>query len=271
MAKKTESDVALEMYQSVMQTNDKQKRLKGSTFWRLFHVRSRKKTVIDRIADIIDKQGLKIAVKSGMALGTEYDADWIILSPKLPPGPGSQTPPPIIPSEWPTAEWFEMMQTRQFESEREVEAYFIAPLLEKLGYDYDDIVIGHPVEMFKGVQKTKAEADFVVFNGSNREKENVLLVIEAKKSDKGISVDHIGQAKSYAQELFPACYIVSNGQQIIIFQFNGMLIPDERVMEFDRSNLRDKWGDLYNCISKEAATQRKLWMEERISRMKAGI
>lgn len=270
MARKTESDVALEMYQSVMQTNDKQKRLKGSTFWGLFHVRARKKKVVDRIAGIIDKQGLKIAVKSGAALGEEGDADWIILTPKLLP-PIEVLQQHRIPSEWPSAEWFEMMKTRQFESEREVEAYFVAPLLEKLGYEYDDIVIGYPVEMFKGVQKTKAEADFVVFNGSNREKENVLLVIEAKKSDKGISVDHIGQAKSYAQELLPACYIVSNGQQIVIFQFNGMLIPDERVMEFDRSNLHDKWGDLYNCISKEAAIQRKLWMEERISRMKAGI
>jgi len=32
MARKSESDVALEMYESVMQTNDKQKRLKSSTF-----------------------------------------------------------------------------------------------------------------------------------------------------------------------------------------------------------------------------------------------
>ena len=257
MAKKTEADVALEMYESVRQSNNKQKRLKSSTFWGLFNVKARRKTVVERIESIIDQQDLRIAVKSGATFGEESRADWIILTLKLPEPPGTSEHPP----EWPSAEWFEMMQTRLFESEREVEAFFIAPLLENLGYDYDDIVIGYSVEMFKGVRKIRTEADFVVFNGPCREKEDVLLVIEAKKSDKGISVDHIGQAKSYAQELLPACYIVSNGQQIIVFQFNGMLAPDERVLDFDRVQLRGRWADLYNYTCKEATIQRKQWME----------
>ena len=163
------------------------------------------------------------------------------------------------------------MQTRLFESEREVEAYFILPLLEELGYEYEDIAIGYPVEMFKGVQRTKTEADFVVFNGTIRTKENALLVVEAKKSDKGVSGDHIGQARSYAQELFPAGYIVSNGQQVMVFQLNRMLIPDDTVMDFDRSELNDKWSDLYNYASKTAAIERKVWMDKRLSEMKAGI
>ncbi|MBC8273957.1 MAG: type I restriction enzyme HsdR N-terminal domain-containing protein [Chloroflexi bacterium] len=261
MAKKTEADVALEMYESVKQSKNKRKRLKSSTFWGLFKVKARKNAVVERIERIIDQQGLRIAVKSGATFGEESGADWIILTLRLPP---ESTPPwpPILPREWPSAEWFEMMQTRLFESEREVEAYFIAPLLENLGYDYDDIVIGYSVEMFKGVRKTRTEADFVVFNGPSREKEDVLLVIEAKKSDKGISVDHIGQAKSYAQELLPACYIVSNGQQIIVFQFNGMLAPDERVLDFDRVQLRGRWKDLYNYTCKEATIRRKQWMED---------
>ena len=270
MAKKSESDVALEMYQSVMQTNDKQKRLKSSTFWGLFNVKARKMTVVERITSIIDNQGLKLSVKSGAPFGEEKESDWIILTPMLLP-PIEKTSSQIPPSEWPPLEWFEMMQTRNYESEREVEAYFIAPLLEKLGYEYDDIVIGYPVEMFKGVQKTKTEADFVLFNGSYRTEENVLLIVEAKKSDKGISIDHISQAKSYAQELLPACYIVSNGQQIIVMQFNGMLIPDERVMDFDRLELHDKWNDLYNYASKKATIQRKLLMEARITKMKSDV
>jgi hypothetical protein len=270
MTKKTESDVALEMYQSVMQTIEKKKRLKSSTFWRLFHVKTRKKTVIDRISNIIDKQGLKITNKSGALLGQEDDADWIVLIPKLLPPP-PKLPENKIPSLLPSTEWFEIMKTRQFESEREVEAYFVVPLLEKLGYAYDDIVIGHPVEMTKGVKKTIVEADFVVFNGPNRGKENVLLVIETKKTGRGISTDQTDQARSYARELFPACYIVSDGQQILIFQFNGMLIPDEPLMEFDRTALLDKWDDLYKCISKEAAKQRKQWIVELISSIKTDV
>jgi hypothetical protein len=76
------------------------------------------------------------------------------------------------------------------------------------------------------------------------------LVIEAKNWDKGITVDHIGEARSYAHALLPACYVVTNGQQIIVFQFNGMLYQDGHVMDFDRSMLNDKWEELYKYISK---------------------
>lgn len=265
--KKTEAEIALEMYQSVMQSNDRQKKLKSSRFWGLFKVKSRRKVLVERIEDLIDKQGLRIAVKSGATFGEEDGTDWIMLSLKLMPEQDKNIRP-IPLSELPSEEWFEMIQSRGFESEREVEAYFIAPLLEELGYDYDDIVIGYPVEMIKGVQKTKKEADFVLFNGGDRTKENVLLVVEAKKSDKGISGDHIGQAKSYAKELLPACYMVSNGQRIMVFQFNGMLVPDVQILDLDRTALREKWVDLYNYISKDATVRRKQWMQEQFSNMK---
>lgn len=268
MADKSESDVALEMCQSVMQTTKKQRRLKSSTFWGLFHVKARQARVIERITNVLDSQGLTIAVRSGAPLGEEQDTDWIILTAKLPTLPRQASK---IPPEWPSSEWFEMMQTRCFESEREIEAYFVSPLLDALGYEYEDIAIGYPVVMFKGVQRTTTEADFVVFNGTIRARDNALLVVEAKKSDKGVSTDHIGQARSYAQELFPACYVVSNGQQVVVFQFNGLLIPDERVMDFDRSELHDRWTDLYNYASKTATIQRKLLMQKQISGMKAGI
>lgn len=262
MARKTDADVALEMYQSVMQSSGKQKKLRSATFWSLFQVKSRQENVVQRIGSIIDEQGLKIIVKSGDVFGKEKASDWIMLSPKLIPPEPVIIIEPVDSLDWPSDEWLEQMQIRDFESEREVEAYFIVPLLEKLGYAYDDIVIGCPVEMFKGVTRIKTEADFVIFNGPERTKENVLLIVEAKKS--GINADHIGQARSYAQQLFPACYMVSDGQQILVFRFNGMLGPDERVLDLCRAELKDRWQNLYNSISKEATIQRKQWMQEQI-------
>ena len=120
--------------------------------------------------------------------------------------------------------------------------------------------------MFEGVKKTTKEADFVLFNGASREKSDVLLIIEAKKGGKGITVDYIDQAKSYARELLPACYIITNGQQIIVFQFNGMIYQDERIMDFDRSNLNTMWEDLYKYVGKESTFKRKLWMSEQFQR-----
>ncbi len=260
---KSEADVALEIYQSVEQSNEKQKRLKSSTFWRLFDVKARHQKVVDRIAQLLETQGLKVSVKSGEPLGQEKDDDWVVLTLRLPQP--ANVPPPVSLTQWPSPEWFGMIQARSFESEREVEAFFISPLLDELGYEYDDIVIGYPVKMFKGVQKTTTEADFVIFKGSGRDEKDALLVIEAKKSDKGISVEHISQAKSYAQELLPAYYIVTNGQQVKVYQFNGMLAPDDCVMDFDRMELKEKWQELYGYISKEATLKRKEWLSSKLT------
>lgn len=250
---KSEKDIALEIYQSVYESSNKQKKLKSSTFWKSFKVDSRQPAVVQRIRSLLEDQNINIAVKSGEEFGKENSRDWIILTLDNAPSPVAF----IDPVSMPPIEWFQEIQARVFESEREVETYFVAPILERLEYKYDDIVIGHPVEMFKGVKRIKTEADFVVFNGPSRNLENALLVIEAKKSDKDITADHIGQAKSYAHELLPACYIVTNGKQIKVYWFNGTLLPDRLVLDIDRSMLREKWKELYGYASKEAAIQRK--------------
>ena len=118
MANKSEAEVALEIYQSVEQSKDKQKRLKSSTFWHLFDVKARHKKVVDRIAQLLEEQGLKVSARSGAPLGEEKDDDWIVLTLKLsPPAP---VPPIASPIELPASKWFETMQSRNFESEREV-------------------------------------------------------------------------------------------------------------------------------------------------------
>jgi len=264
MSHKNEAEVVLEVYQSVIQSQTKQKRLKSSTFWRLFKIKSRQKPTIDKIAHLIIEQGLNIKVKSGATFGEEDTSDWIILTQKIlpePEKPFKESSPVVFPDD----SWFEMIINRVFETEREVETYFLLPLLENLGYHYDDICIGYSLEMFRGVQKTKAEADFVLFNGEGREKIDILLIVEAKNSNKGINLDHIGQARSYARELLPSNYIISNGEQIIVYQFNGSLIPDEKVMDFHRKELKENWSDFYPYVNKAATFQRKKWMIDRIS------
>lgn len=127
MAKKTDADVALEMYQSVMQSNGKQKKLRSATFWNLFKVKSRQENVVQRIGSIIDEQGLRIIIKSGDVFGKEKASDWILLSLKLIPPEPDLIGEKLTPSDWPSNEWFQQMQTREFESEREVEASLSYP------------------------------------------------------------------------------------------------------------------------------------------------
>jgi hypothetical protein len=260
-----EAEIVLEMYQSVVKSPVKQKRLKSSTFWKLFKIKSRKKAVVEKITYLLGEQGLNIKVKSGAAFGEESKDDWVILTPQdlieKTYKPVTENNPVVYPDET----WFDTIINRVFETEREVETYFITPILEKLGYAYDDICIGYSLDMFRGVKKTKAEADFVVFDGAGREQVDVLLIVEAKSSQKGINIDHIGQARSYARELLPSNYIISNGEDIVVFQFNGSLIPDDKLMEFNRKELVKKWTDFYSHVNKRTTIERKKWMVDRIS------
>ena len=261
---KNDAETILEIYQSVFQSDEKQKRLKSTTFWKLFSIKSRQKRLVEKIMMLADQQGLRISVKSGDTFGEEHDDDWIIISlsidqPKIVPLHSSQikTPP---------REWFELIRTRKFESEREVESYFITEILEKLGFMYDDIVIGYPLQMFKGVQKMVAEADFALFRNEGREKKDILMVVEAKKNDKGITVEHISQVQSYAKELLPSYYLITNGEQIKVYTFNGLLAPDECVLDFNRSSIEEKWNEFYGYICKEATIKRKEWLLKKVEK-----
>ena len=48
-----------------------------------------------------------------------------------------------------------------------------------------------------------------------------------------------------------------------------MLVPDERVLDVDKSELKERWVALYNYISKEATIQRKQWMQDNFSNIQS--
>lgn len=264
MSPKTEFEVAVEMYQAVEESRTGQKRLKSSTFWNEFQVRSRQIKTVQRIARLLNEQHIDVAVKSGKPLGKEdMRKDWIILTLRDRASlKGDKLDEKDITLFWPPPQWFDNIKTRKFETEREVEAYFVDPLLDRLGYDYEDIVMGYHMHIYSGMKKVKREVDFVVFNGPSRTQKDVLLLIEARPSDQGISSDAISQARTYAKELAPACYIVTNGQQIAVFRFDPTSALDERVLVLDRSELRNKWKALCEYVSKEATIELKRRMRK---------
>lgn len=250
------AEIALEIYESVEHTEDKERRLKSSTFWHEFRVKKKTSQVVERVERILKEQHLSVSLKSGGVFGKEKPDDWIVLNIWPPIQIETFTDIPI-----PSPEWFNKMKTREFGSEREVEYYFILPMLEELGYDENEISIGYPIIQFIGVKKIETEADLVAFKGPNGEEKDVLLIVEAKKSKKnlkGITVEQIGQVRDYAQALFPICYAITNGNKIIVFQFNGGEFHDKQVMDFERSMLDEKlWTDLYNYVSKKATLKIK--------------
>jgi hypothetical protein len=234
----------------VNERNNKYIKMMSITFRRRFDIGAMRFSVVEKIKRLSDERDLELATKSGGDFCALEDNDWIVI-----------TLNPVIP---PREEWFDKIIARDYESESKVSTYFIAPLLERLGYNYEDICMEHPVIMDRGHTRDRSKhADFAVFNGPGRDAKDVLLVIEAKVKD--ITEKDIGEARSYARELLPAYYLVTNGKYLNVFGFNGMKILDSKVMELDISMLKEKWKDLYRCISKEATISRKLEVQNKFS------
>jgi hypothetical protein len=182
--------------------------------------------------------------------------DWITLSVTEPPVPVSSPIEENFDEENNFAKILDEISTKELDTEKGVEIRFILPLLELLGYKEEDRADGYPVNIYEGVRKIVKEADFVLFNGSNRAKDNALLVIEAKSVGKKLE-RHINQARSYAIWLGTPYYLVTNGDEIKVYLFRGAIWSDIEVFKSKRLNLKNIFKDLYQFISKEKIIEYK--------------
>lgn len=237
-----------EILQLILATPKRQRRLKSSTFWRKFGVSRRSKERIEEVKNTLQSKG--IFIETEFDFGLEPKFEWLTFSVIEP-----QTAKIIIEenraneNHKPSEQWFQKIEKRIFESEREVEHFFVMPLLKELGYAEEDCAIGHRVIMGDGSKKTNKEADFVIFDSEKRNNANTLLVIEAKKSERALN-DAALQARSYALWLFPPYYVVTNGEKVKVFHFRDAKQSDIKLMEFSRNDLRENWDNLYHYLGK---------------------
>jgi len=84
--------------------------------------------------------------------------------------------------------WAAIPSMGALKNEADVELRLVIPLLESLGYDRNvDIAPKYPVVFQQGRVGRKPEADFVCFYGPLRDRDNSLLVVEAKAPHEGLS------------------------------------------------------------------------------------
>jgi hypothetical protein len=250
-------DVVEEIYQSVLATPKRQRKLKSKTFWDNFGFKMRTKERVVQVKEALRERSLLVNFDDAV-FGTEDRDEWIIISLVAPAPPSvAEEPPPAKSVPTPDDIWFRLIESRQFESEREVEYYFIAPVLEQLGYQEADFAIGFPVQMYEGVKKVNKEADFVLFNGAGRTKQDALLIVEAKKSLRSLTEDAVGQARAYALWLVTPYYFVTNGEELRVYVFRGAVQPDVMLMSFKRSEFREHWVQFYQTLNKDAVVSYK--------------
>jgi hypothetical protein len=175
--------------------------------------------------------------------------DWIVLSLPVMPTPDDSSPDPR-----PSEEWFEQLMSVHLDSEREVEMYFASPLLHGLGYSSKHEAAGFRFDMWEGVTRRRIEADLVYFADEHHSLADgvPLVLVEAKGSDQAPDAG-TGQAKSYAYWLKPAYYVTTNGEVVVVYNYQGGAVPDVKVLDFKRSELREQFDDLYRVLNPKAA------------------
>ena len=252
------SDVVDGMFQSLLATPKRQRRLRSKTFWSEFGFKMRTKERVEQVRQALKDRGLLVNLDDEQ-FGSEDKDEWIILTYVEPPRPSVvlQEDMNLVDVPMPPDEWFTVIENRVFESEREVEYYFVMPLIEHLGYVEDDIAIGFPVQMYEGVKKVNKEADCVLFDGASRDKAGALLVIEAKKTERILTEDAVGQARAYALWLTTPYYLVTNGDDVRVYLFRGAIQPDVVLISFNRRQMRDNWPALYRTLHKDSVIEYK--------------
>ncbi|RQU87053.1 hypothetical protein DF133_21510 [Burkholderia cenocepacia] len=122
--------------------------------------------------------------------------------------------------------WESAPQIHDEANEATVEVQFVASLLDAIGYKHDDIAAKHPVEFQEGRESKKKFADFVVFDGSSRESDHSLFVVEAKRPGESFG-EARRQAESYAMQVRALVYVVTDGQTLEIWQYRRTSVSEK--------------------------------------------
>lgn len=145
------------------------------------------------------------------------------------------------------------LSKKELNSEMSVSIKFVVPLLNLLGYTEEDRSDGYWIEYSHGSKKIKGEADFVLFNGSNKAKSNSLLLVEVKAAAVNKLKNAIDQARSYSLWLGVPYYMITNGNDIRVFHYRDPHMTDQEVFFCHRKELNEEtFKDIYSYISKEA-------------------
>ena len=210
----------------------------------------------DLIARLLADQGIATQPQLG-----EVDLnDWLVLSlPHLPP-PRHDHPEPR-----PAAAFFDHLESVPLDTEREVEMHFASPLFQELGYDDEQEAAGFQFDTWEGVHHRVAEADLLYFATATHQLADgePLVLVECKDTDKGPDAG-AGQVRSYAFWIKPAYYVTTNGKTLTVYNYQGGAVPDVKVLEVQRPELRDRFDEIYGVLNPAAAAAAR---RDKISRL----
>jgi len=192
--------------------------------------------------------------------------DWIMLSMPIIINLDPKDPDPAYA---PDDKLFYRLMSAHLGSEREVEMKYVTRLFN--AFDYDDIneADGFGFLLHEGISRKRVAADFVYFaDGDHSPKGTPLVLVEAKSAGHKLA-DAIEQARSYASVLKPMYYVVTDGDVSMVWNYQGV-IPDVKVLEFRREELRDRFDEIYRLLNCETVTKARIERSCRLPQPRRG-
>jgi hypothetical protein len=220
---------------------DRTIRMKSRTFWNSrFGIVRRTLPRIAAISELLE--GRHIKVVSGTPFGSEPLNSMLTLR--------------LMDAEpWPSDEWFARMATRTFESEVAVEAKFVLPLLEALGYHEDDICQRWNVTISKGHGRETKTVDLALFDGPARIRPLMLAEVKKPHPKRGLLTSAAIQAQSYAYWSGTPLWILTDADETRLYR-HGTPGNAVEVTSFDRNNLANEWPTIVKYLSRESIVDR---------------
>ena len=253
--KTTEQEQAAEKIRQEVNEKGTPKRLKIRTLLKMFGYKSRKESNTVFLTELLADKGIMVN-PSLIKVGPEWEMSLdemvtLVAYKNVPKEPVSDTLEGLIADNW-----FEMVATREFRNEKEVETKFVIPLLSRLGYLEDDRFDGMTFQASHGSKPMNLEVDCALSdNGNQVLGKQILLVTEAKRESKLNKETELvkarNQVKSYGFWLSCRFGLVTDSRKIQVLELFPLIHGKDILFECLRGELKDRFPELYRIVGKK--------------------
>lgn len=144
-------------------------------------------------------------------------------------------------------DWLTHLAETTYENEAEIEAKFIFPLVQSLGYSVRDFSRRVPVGLSLGEQSLAAEADWVLWETGHPDAEpSALAVIEVTPPDQALDASVQARARSYAFGVGAPVYLITNGKELKLYRRD--VRTDPLLLECKVEEFAACWQHLYDLL-----------------------
>lgn len=248
---KDPAEVVETIRQSIKVSQRGERHVRAHRFKELFGYQALTAPRRELVEELLDKAGIVVRpplVEAGRD-------DWLVMSIPEPPVVGGTPPDP-----GPSSELLDYLMSVRPDTEREVEMHFVSPLFTRgLDYGWKHEAAGFGIPAFHGGRPQHIEADLIYFADElhDLDKGRPLVLVECKRPGRPLD-PAAGQVRDYALWVRPAYYVITDAQSVGVWDYQGAIAPDLKVLEVKQADLADRFDELYSYLNRAAAMETRL-------------